>query len=300
MRITSTMVTNNMLSELQNLESQQSQLQAEVSSGLAVTQPSDNPAVFGQTIELEGESSQLAQYQQNATDALNTANASYSALDSLQSIFDRASQLGTLGTSVTDATSAGAYGEELDQLIQQAVQVANSQVGGQYLFAGTAVSTVPYTTTTDANGNVTAVAYAGNTQQSSVPISATSTVNPGTSGATNQGIATLLNQMVALADALNGGDSSAIASAAQAMNGSEDVLTDAVAQNGAVQSRIQSDQTQLQSESTEMGNLISDNTNADLPTTIVNLNQAQLAYQAALQTSASVMRLSILNYVYLE
>ena len=58
MRITNNMVTNTILNELQQLDSQQSSLQTEVSSGLAVTQPSDNPAAFGQVVELESQSNQ--------------------------------------------------------------------------------------------------------------------------------------------------------------------------------------------------------------------------------------------------
>jgi flagellar hook-associated protein 3 FlgL len=294
------MVTNGILSELQNLDTQQSQLQTEVSSGLAVTQPSDNPAVFGQTIELQSQNRQLGQYEQNASDALNTASASYSGLSSLQSIYDRASQLGTLGTTVTGATTSQAYGGELDQLIQQAVQVANSQVGGQYLYAGTAVNAEPFSTTTNASGDITGVTYVGNLNQSAVQLSASASVSPSTSGATNQGIATFLNQMIALRDSLNSGDTTSIAAANQTLLSSEDVITGAVADNGAIQARIQSDQTQQQSEATELNSLISNNTNADLPSTIVKLNQAQLAYQASLQTAASVMKLSILNYITLS
>ena len=46
--------------------------------------------------------------------------------------------------------------------------------------------------------------------------------------------------------------------------------------------------------------MISNAADADLPTLMVQLNQAQLAYQAALQSSASVMHLSILNYINLS
>ncbi len=67
-----------------------------------------------------------------------------------------------------------------------------------------------------------------------------------------------------------------------------------------MQARIQSVQTQQQSETTELNTLISNDTNADLPTTIVQLNQTQLAYQAALQSAASIMHISILNYLTLS
>lgn len=300
MRITNNMVTNTMLSELQSLSSEQAQLQTEVSTGLAVTQPSDDPAGFGQVVNMESQSSRLTQFASNATQALNLANSSYSGLSSLTSIYDRATQLGTLGTSTNASTSDPAYATELGQLIQQTVTTANSQANGEYIYGGTATNTPPFTATTDASGNITGVTYVGNSNQSAIPLSSTSSVTVGTSGATNQGIADFINHLVALRDALTSGDSTALATANTALAGDDTNLTNAVAENGAVQSRIESEQTEQQAETTELNTQITNATGADLPTTIVKLNQAQLAYQAALQTAASVMHMSILNYITLS
>ena len=301
MRITNNMVTNDILSQLQQLDSQQSSLQGEVANGLAVSQPSDNPTVFGQVVDLQYENNQLSQYSANATQALNLANASYGGLDSLQQIYDRASQLGTLGAGTLGSSASQDYATELDQLIQQTVQVANSQQDGSYLYAGTAVDTPPFTTVTDpTSGEITSVTYAGNSSQASIPLSATSSVAPGTSGATNSGIADFINQMIALRGALQSGDSSSIDTATSNLASSEDVITSAVADNGAVQARIQAEQTQTQSRTDEITSLISGDADTNLSSTIVQLNQAQLAYQAALQTAASVMHLSLLNYVQLQ
>ena len=43
--------------------------------------------------------------------------------------------------------------------------------------------------------------------------------------------------------------------------------------------------------------LVSSEASVDLPTTIVKLNQAQTAYQAALSSAAKVMNLSLLDYI---
>ncbi len=299
MRITDNMVTNSITSELQQLSAQQSTLQTEVSSGLSVTQPSDNPAAFGQVVELESQSRQLAQYGDNASRALSIVQSSYSGLSSLNQIYNRASELSALGTNGAQTTSdLQGYASELDQLIQQAVQVGNSQFGGEYLFAGTAVTQPPYTTTTNASGQITGVTYVGNSTQASVPLSATSSVAPSTSGVTNTGIASLVNTMIALRDAIQTGDTAGAATAATSLTSAEGVLTDAVAENGAVQARIQSDKTQQQAMATEISSQISTATSADLPTTIVKLNQSQLAYQAALETVSKVMQLSLIDYIH--
>jgi flagellar hook-associated protein 3 FlgL len=298
MRITDNMVTASLVNQIQQLDSQQSSLQSEVSSGLSVTQPSDNPAVYGQVIELEGQNSQDAQYAANASQALSVVQSSYSGLSTLQQIYDRATELGALAGNGTNNTGdVQSYATELNQLIQQAVGVANSQYNGSYLYAGTAVTTQPFTTTTDGSGNIASVTYVGNSGQSMIPLSQTSNVSATTSGTTNQGIATMITNMIALSTAMQSGDASAVNTAASNLEPSDNVLTAAVAENGAVEARIQSDQTQLQSMSTQISTEISNDTSADLPSTIVKLNQTQLAYQAALETASKVMQLSLVDYI---
>jgi flagellar hook-associated protein 3 FlgL len=297
MRITNNMVTTSVLAELQQLDTQQSTLQTEVSSGLAVTQPSDNPGVFGQVIQEEGQSNQIAQFNQNATQALNVANASYAGITSLTQIYDRATQLATMGNGTLGSSANAGYADELNQLIQQAVTVANSQSAGSYLYAGTATNTPPFTTTTDANGNIASVTYVGNDDQTAIPISTTSSVSPSTSGATNSGFAAMINNMIAVSNALTNNDPAALATASTALNNSEDTLSTAAADNGAVQLRIQSEQTQEQSTGTEVSSLISAQTSANLPSTITELDQAQLAYQAAMETAVKVMQLSLTQYL---
>jgi flagellar hook-associated protein 3 FlgL len=296
MRITNNMVTEGLVNEMQQLDSQQTTLQGEVSSGLAVSQPSDNPEVYGQVVELEGQGSQLAQYAANAATALNLAQASSSGLNSLTQIYDQASQTVTQASGA-DAGSSQDYADALDQLIQQAVSVANSQYAGSYLYAGTAQGQPPFATTTNAQGQITAVNYVGNDSQTAIPVSANTNIPVSTSGTTNSGLATIINNMIAARDALNAGSSSGLATAQTNLTSSEDVLTSAVADNGAAQLRIQSEQTQQQANATEVESSISSDTSANLTTAITQLSQIQLAYQAALETASKVETLSIVQFV---
>jgi len=300
MRITNNMVTSSMVSEMQQLETQQSTLQSEVASGLAVNQPSDNPQAFGQVIELQGQNEELQQYGDNANQAMNVANASYSGLNSLQQLYDTASQQGTLGSSAIDSNTQQGYATEVDQLIQQAVQVGNAQLDGSYIYAGTADSTPPFVTTENSQGQIASVQYVGNSDTTPIPISQNATVSAGTSGATNSGIADFINNLVSLRDALQSGDAGSISAANTALAPSEDLITTAVADNGAVQARIGSDQTEQQATAIQNETMISDASSVNLPTTEVQLSQNQLAYQAALQSASSIIHLSILNYINLQ
>lgn len=297
MRVTSLSSTNAMIQQINALSTQQANLQTEVSTGQKITNPEDNPSGFNTALTYENDLSQLQQYGSNASTALTTAQASYTGLESLSTISNRAGELATLGTGTLGTSAMQSYGTETDQLIQQAVQAANSSFNGAYLYGGTADGSPPYTVTTDSSGEITGVTYVGNQTQANIPLSGSTSVAPTTDGTTNAGIATFINNLISLRDALNNGDTTAVANTQQGLTDGDNVIVSAVATNGAVQGQIQAAQTAQTTQTTNLQSDLSNVVDADLPTTVVQLDQAQTAYQAALQSTVSTMQLSILNYI---
>ncbi len=297
MRIASNTLADGLIGQIQNLSSQQANLQAQVASGRKLTNPADDPAAMGRVLNLQAEQDRLDQYASNAAQALTISQASFSGINSLKSISDRAAQIATLGNGATGATSNSAYASEVDQLIEQAVQTANSKLGNNYLYSGSAVDTAPMAVSRNSSGQVASVTYAGNAQQTAIPLSDTSNVSPGTDHATNTGLGDFINNLVALRDALTANTSSAITAAGTSLQTTENTLVTSLADQGAVQSRIQAAQTQQKTLSTSLTTLISSETDADLPSTVVKLTQAQTAYQAALQSAASIMKTSLMDYL---
>jgi len=297
MRIASSTVSDNIVRQIQNLGTQQSRLQAEVASGQRITNPEDDPAAVSRVINLESERRALQQFQRNATRALEVSQASYSGLQQVKKISDRATEIGTLGTGAISADARTAYASEIDQLLEQALQLGNTRFRNDYIFAGTAVDSAPFVATRDASGSLTSVTYAGNTDQTSIALSESSAVTPGTTGSTNTGIGDFINNLVALRDALRAGDTTAIQSAQSDLVSTEDVLVDSLSEQGAIQMRIEVNQTQQKERATNLEKLVSAEADGDLPSAIVKLNQTQVAYQAALQSASNIMRLSLLDYL---
>lgn len=297
MRVASHTVSAGIVRQIQQLGGQQAKLQGQIASGQRISQPGDDPAAVGRVLNLESERRQITQFGRNASTALAVAQATFSGLQGIKRISDRAGELATLGTGVLGAEAMRAYGAETDQLIEQAVQAANTRFSGNYLFAGTAVDTPAVSVTRDAAGRITSVSYDGNTAQSSLPLSEATSVAPSASGATNQGLAGFIANLISLRDALNSGDTAAVAATQPALTGSEDLLVAAIADNGGMQTRIQASQALQADRLNSAEQLISVETSADLAAAVVKLNQTQTAYQAALQSAANIMRLSLLDYI---
>jgi flagellar hook-associated protein 3 FlgL len=130
-----------------------------------------------------------------------------------------------------------------------------------------------------------------------VQISSTATIAPGSSPAMNQQICDFLNHLVQLRDALNTGDSTNVSAVQPALVDDENNLVSGLSEYGAVQLRIQVSQQQQTDRTSDLDKLVSGETDVDLPTTVTRLNQASVAYQAALQSTTKIMSMSLLDYL---
>ena len=298
MRIATSTLSQGIVNQIDTLSTQQATLQNEVSTGQKISEPEDDPSGVNTALTLESELRSIKQYGSNASQALTVAQSSSAGLTSLKSVSDRAGELATLGTGTLGTSAMQSYGTETNQLIEQAVQTANTQFDGSYIYGGTASSTPPFTVTRDSSGNISNVTYAGNTSQASIPLSSSTSVSATTDGTTNQGIATFLNNLITLRNGLNNGDTTAVTNVQAGLTDGENTIVSAIATNGGIQSRIQAAQTEQTSQTTNLQTDMSSVVDADLPTTITKLDQVQTAYQAALQSAVSTMQLSILNYIH--
>ncbi len=298
MRITDNTLSGTIIRQIQNLGSQQAKLQTEVSTGQRIFKPEDDPNAVGRVLNLQTEQRQITQYLSNADRALQLSQASYSTLQQIKSISDRATEIGTLGGGSISPEASKAYASEVDQLIEQTLQFTNTKFSGDYIFAGTAVSTSPFVATRDPSTNqITSVAFAGNASQAPIQLSENASIAPNTSNTTNLGLRDFLNSLVALRDALTTNNTAGVSAAQTGLLSGEDNLVSALAEHGGIQSRIEANQAQQKDRADNLESLVSNETDADLPTTIVKLNQTQTAYQAALQSAANIMRISLLDYI---
>jgi flagellar hook-associated protein 3 FlgL len=297
MRIATNTIQDNIVRQIQQLGVQGSKLQTQVATGQRILQADDDPAATARVLNQQSELRRVDQFDQNAARALEISQATFAGLTDVKEISDRAGELATLGRSPTSPDALLAYSAEVNQLIEQLLQVGNTRLGNDYLFAGTAVDAPAYSATRDVDGNVTAVTYDGNSSQANIPLSEVASVSPSSTPATNQSIRDLLNRLVGLRDALAANDAAGIKTAQTNIIDGEDALITALASTGAVQTRIEVNRSQQQTRGDNLVGLIGSETTVDLPDAIVRLNQSQVAYQAALQSAGSIMKLSLLDYI---
>jgi flagellar hook-associated protein 3 FlgL len=166
MRVTQSLNQTQFLSALDTLESNLSQTQNQVSSGLNFTSPSQDPIAAGAVNNYDQVLSQSKQYTANSNSAQTSLQTEDTALSQLQS------QLQSLRSLALEANSGTQTGEDLAAIAEQATQIqnsllslANTQDGnGQYIFSGFATQTQPFSLTS------TGASYAGDQGQNQIQI----------------------------------------------------------------------------------------------------------------------------------
>lgn len=310
MRVTGNTFTNSLATQLNQLTARQYRLQNQAATGQRIHAPEDDPAAMQRTLALRDEQSRIQQFANNITALQDRATDSYNALRGVKKVSDRAGEIATLADDTRSSQELTTYAREISQLIQQAVQTLNAQYRGQYIFGGTASDHPPFTVATDSDGNVTGVTYNGNVTVAQNDIDDSSSVSvdvPGqnSSGTGPRGVvadsrsgADLFAHLISLQNHLRAGDTSAIASTDRpALTKDEDNLLYQISNNGAMQTRLQTAASRASERLLSLEQSISKEADADLTSTLVELSQAQNAYQAALQSGAMLMSTSLLDYI---
>ena len=311
MRVTQNLFSDALVSRLSSLTSRQYTLQNQVSSGLRVQAASDDPTAMQNVLNYQANMAANDQYASNISTLQTRATSVYGVLQQLQNV---STNVSVISTSAGDAslTDLDNYAAKVSTAIEEALVQVNlkDSATGQYYFGGTASNQPPFVATRDAQGKVTAVTYQGNTLNNQVEITSDSTLSldvPGanTTGSGTQGLVTdsrsgadFFNHLISLRDHLLAKDKASITSTdVPGLKIDENHILSQVSNNGTLQSRLESAAIFAGNNTTALTQMISKASDAEMVSTVVQLNQAQTSYQAALQSGAKIMQISLLNYI---
>lgn len=300
-RVTPDMVQRSLVSTLQDLTDRITTSQQQVSTGKRITQPSDDPIGTQRAIQLSGSLAGTQQYKTTVSDAQGWLQTSDDALGQIGDVINRVHELTVQGGN--DATSPQARQSialEIDQLIASVKQTANASYDGVHVFSGTATTTAPYSTASDA--------YAGDGGKIFRTIGPGVTVQVNTdlgsvlgSGSTPSSDGKLIDTLRSISAHLKSGttaDADALRTTdLAALDSNQDSLNNARATVGATVNRLTAATSRLSDIEVTTQKVLSDTQDADLAQSILQLTSQQNALQAALKSGASVIQPSLLDFL---
>ncbi|MDW2876650.1 MULTISPECIES: flagellar hook-associated protein FlgL [Bacillaceae] len=138
MRVTQSMLSSNMLSNLGRSFDRLSTYQDQISSQKKITRPSDDPVVAMKGITYRRNLQEVQQFKRNFTEAYNWTDNSDASLDKAGQAMQRIRELVVQASSDTyDGSQRDSISQEISQLKQHLAEIANTKVGDKYIFNGT-------------------------------------------------------------------------------------------------------------------------------------------------------------------
>jgi len=264
----------------------------EVSTGVRLHNPSDDPFAASMVIGLKSALANTSQYLKNIGVVNTRLKATESALGEITDILNEVRQMVVAGANgTTEQTARDAYVQQITRIQERLVAIGNRElVPGQYLFAGKAVTTKPF----EALGGV--MTYNGSAETMDVEIRPGYIVQGSLVG--EPLFTDIYSALETIKTDMSSGDQNRL--------GDDDLqLLDSLSRNvlnqrgdlGSLLQQIEATRVQLGEQSDELTRLISDYKDADMTEAIAAYQAAQTAYQAALAVAASALRMSLLDYI---
>lgn len=293
-RVTQSMISTRVLSDLQNVTQQLAKTQEQISSGKQLTQPSDDPFAASRSLQLRAEVARTQQYERNVDDASSWQTTADTALSNINDAVGRVRDLLVQGANDTQGPAGRqAIANEVTQLIDSIKTEANTQYAGVYVFSGTSTLTQPY----QLGANDT---YAGNTSSVNREIGpgiqvGVNQIGSGVIGDSAGGLLTTLRKIVT---DLQSGNTAALGTTdLKALDTDHDTVANAQSMVGALSNRLDSAKSRLQQLEDNSTKLLSNVEDADMAQVMINYSTQSAVYQAALRAGANIIQPSLMDFM---
>jgi flagellar hook-associated protein 3 FlgL len=287
-RVTTRSMTVNTMRGLENSLTRAQRLQEELSSGRSVATPSDDPAATVSSMKLRSQRRADEQYLRNIDDARGRLSLADDSLTGLAAHIRRAQELLTQSRDAAlSDDSRAAISAELTEIRKGVIDTYNVRWIDRPVFGGTAQGTVAIDPATGT--------YKGDDADVIARVSRDVTMRVDVKG--TDAAADVLPDILAQAALDVTTDVNAVSGDQDALAGALSTVLRALGDVGARAAQLETSEQAVDSERLDFTSRISENEDVDLPLAIMNLQSAQVAYQASLGAAAKVMQTSLLDFL---
>ena len=294
MRIATNMLFNQTMVNINKRYADYYRINETVSTGKTINRHSDDPVGSGKVLGYRSLLSSLEQYTKNIDTGITWLSYTETSLSDAESIFTEAKSLAVqMDNGTYNEEQRAMLAVQVEQLYERLMQTGNTKVVDRYIYSGFKTDVKPFTR--DDNYNIT---YSGDNNAIKIDISQITEVQINTTGQAafidgTNGFDVLRDLRTALLE----NDSDAIGAS---IEGIDDVLNQIITERATVGTQIrsmESSKTVLASLRLDTEELLSNTEDTDLVAAITELNENEVAFEAALQSSSMIFGLSLVNYL---
>lgn len=294
MRITQTMLSNNMLRNLMKSQTQMDKYLTQLYTGKKISRPSDDPVIAMKGMNFRTQVTEVEQYKRNVGEVHNWMDNSDAALDKATQAMHRLSELAVQASNDTyDKEERQSIMEEVKQLKQHLIDIANTNVNGKYIFNGTNTSNKPIEANEE--GIVTSNNLSYNPVKIEVSKGTALTVNVDATEIFNGSEEDIFDVIDGFIDALEKGGN--IDESIGKLNEQTNNIVNVRADLGARMNRLELVENRLAEQEIIAKKTMSDNEDVHFEEAITNLITQESLHRAALSAGSRIIQPTLVDFL---
>lgn len=296
MRVTQSMLSNNMIRNLSNSYGKMSKLQEQINSGSKINRPSDDPVIAVKGMGYRRDLAKVEQYNRN----MITANSWLDTTDeSLNQVGEQLKRVRELVIQAANDTNTPEDREkikkEIDQIRQQIQDVANTKIADSHIFSGTNTSQPLFPLGGTVNDEKVEIEiYDGIQLQVNTPGKKLFEDMDRLMGKISDLLGDPNSTGADIGDALGGVTSTSTSDDITALHNR---VLEAQADVGARQNRVEMMENRLAFREVSVTKQISDNESVDYSKAITELVTNESIHQAALSVGSKIIQQTLVDFI---
>lgn len=288
MRITNSMMINNMLRNMSANLNRLDKYQSQLATGRKIRVPSDDPVGASRSLRARTDLARNQQYAKNVDDVMSWLDMTESSLTELNSVLQRAKEITVQGANGSLADEdRQKVAQELEQLKQHVLQVGNNKYADRYIFAGTKTTAEPFASDGTYNGNDGAIEY-------NIGPANSIKVNITGNDVDITGIYNLLNTVQ---QGLEGDDSVNLSAQLGELEKKLDNVLEQRAAVGARANRAELVKNRLADDDITFNQLLANVEDVDIAAVSIKISEARFVYEASLLSASRIIQPSLADFL---
>lgn len=298
MRIATKTMYDSVIRNLGATSTEMTRANETVSSGKKIQKLSDDPVGMVTVLDIRSSLSEINQMERNISMGRSWLTSAESALTQVEDLLSTTKALAVqMSTDTMDSTQRRNAAALVDGYLDQIVSLANSQVGGRYIFGGTNTDTMSFTM----NEAGTEVIYNGNGVPFSVKIGKETNISVGKDGkeifGENWDDNNIFKTLIDLKTNLENNNAEGIRSSLTGLDNHMNTVRSQISDTGGKTVRLDVKEQVISDLELTYTDRMSRLEDADIAEAIINLKAKELAYNAALNSASKMMNLSLVNFL---
>jgi flagellar hook-associated protein 3 FlgL len=303
MRVTSNMMTDSLVRYLTAQNEALYERQTIIASQKRINRQSDDPIGMGKVLDYRQILSSIEQYETNIQSGQERLEITEITLDLVDELLQGIRAIGQTESGGT-AESRQLVAEEVKDMFDQVLDLANSKLNGNYMFSGYQTQTAPFSRddTLATTFDQFTVTYNGDAGDARFIVAPNTEISIDTDGrplfqnAAGGGI-NIFDAMRDLIVALETDDTDAISAQADLIDNGRKQINNLRAANSPILYQLEISENHWQNYKPKIQEMLAKEEEVDVTQAVVELQSIELAYQTTLATTARITQQGLIDFL---